>query len=292
MKPRHRLPLLALACIVFGLLFVPFLTSAAPSGGRLVNLLLTPTVWQYLPYVVRPVPPTATPTPPPTPTPGPHWVTIKAENFEGAFPNQWLVADLDDGSGEYFWGKRTCKAFAGQFGGWGVGAGANGSQLGCGSNYPDNAFSSMSYGLFSLADASDADLTYQLWLESEVNYDFFCSIAVINENDADGWCWSGDSDGWFFDELDLTDLPDLGDITGQPEVLIALLFASDGSISSGEGAHVDDILLRKFVGAQQASAELAPARPAAGSPTLARHSLHSLPAEVQGRIMAQLAQLR
>ena len=47
--------------------------------------------------------------------------------------------------------------------------------------------------------------------------------------------------------LDLTNLFTLGDITGSPAVWVALKFASDGSVNYADGAHVDNIVLRKYV---------------------------------------------
>lgn len=78
----------------------------------------------------------------------PGWVTIASQNFEGTFPGAWAVFD-DNGAnyGEYYWGKRTCRPYAGSYSGWGVGGGAQGSALSCGSNYPHNAASWMVYGL-------------------------------------------------------------------------------------------------------------------------------------------------
>jgi hypothetical protein len=45
--------------------------------------------------------------------------------------------------------------------------------------------------------------------------------------------------------LDLTAVPTLGDLTGQNQVWVALVFESDFSNTHAEGAYVDNILLRK-----------------------------------------------
>jgi hypothetical protein len=191
------------------------------------------------------------------------WTTILSEGFEGAFPGPWTVQDNDPDSGLYYWGKRNCRAYNGSYSGWAVGGG-NGASLSCGSNYPLNVFGWMIYGPFSLADASDADLTFQLWLNSELNYDGVARTASIDGNNFYGPITTGSSsNAWITRELDLTAVPTLGDLTGEPSVWIALIFVSDFSITFPEGAHVDDIVLRKYVGPSAASQpEAAPPDPA------------------------------
>jgi hypothetical protein len=76
------------------------------------------------------------------------WITIFSDDFEGAFPGEWDVFDHDgDSNGEYFWWKRDCRPHTGGYSAWAVGAGADGSGLPCGSDYPDHADSAMIYGI-------------------------------------------------------------------------------------------------------------------------------------------------
>jgi hypothetical protein len=141
--------------------------------------------------------------------------------------------------------------------------GGEGASLDCGSNYPLNVLGWMIYGPFSLEDASDADLTFQLWLNSEMTWDKVFYAASTNGENFSGYVSSGNTDGWVLRQLDLTDVPTLGDLTGEPEVWIALLFVSDDTFTYPEGAYVDDIVLRKYVGAAAASQrEAAPPDPA------------------------------
>jgi len=194
------------------------------------------------------------------------WMTIKSETFEGTFPNAWLVGDNDGtDNGEYFWQKRNCLPYASSFSGWAIGGGANGSALACGSEYPNNADSWMIYGPFSLADASAADLSFKLWLNSEPDYDKLCRMASLNGTNFWGTCTTGDTQGWTDRVLDLADVYTLGNLMGQSQVWIALRFVSDGSETYAQGAHVDNIVLRKYVGA--GAAPTVPAAPA-DPPTL------------------------
>ena len=125
------------------------------------------------------------------------WTTIVSTDFEGTWPGPWQLAGGNDPTaGQHFWGKRNCVAFAGSYSGWGVGGGAQGSALGCGANYPDNAISWMVYGPFSLTDASAAELQFKLWSNTEADYDLLAGwlrptgtpfmALVLRETQADG----------------------------------------------------------------------------------------------------------
>lgn len=226
-----------------------FMQPQAEAGG---DPLLTP---NFLAFMVKdPTPiPTNTPTPTPTPTSTPiptGWLTIVTENFEGNFPTGWQVFDDysdSGGEGEYYWSKRNCRASQGGFSGWAVGGGANGSNLSCGSDYPNYAESWMVYGPFDLSGATQAELTFDLWLNSELNYDGVCRGASIDDANYYGTCTTGNSAGWIGRSLDLTNVPTLGNLAGEPQVWIAIIFGSDQTIRESEGAYVDNILLRRFV---------------------------------------------
>ena len=179
------------------------------------------------------------------------WVTILSENFEGGFPGVWDVWDDDSDHGDYYWGKRNCRAYGGSYSGWAVGGGADGSFLACGQNYPDYVDSWMQYGPFSLEDASAADLTFKLWLNTETGYDtFFWGVSADGQNfyrSASEPPASGSTGGWVDKALDLNNVAGLGSVLGQPEVWIALVFTTDFDTNFAEGAYVDNIVLRKYV---------------------------------------------
>jgi C1A family cysteine protease len=189
--------------------------------------------------------PTATPT---RPTTG--WTTIVSEDFEGLFPGEWMLVDNIPGYGEYGWGKRDCRPYGGAYSGWAVGAGAQGSQLSCGSNYPDHAESWMVYGPFSLVDATAAELAFKVWLNSELDYDYVVNYASIDGQNFYGWYRDGRDRRWEDAVFDLRDVYVLGDLMGQPEVWVALAFESDDGRHFPEGCYVDDIVLRKCTSAQ------------------------------------------
>lgn len=201
----------------------------------------SPSTQVYLPIVLRSL--TTAPS---------GWVTIIDETFEGDFPGDWNLLDTSSDGQEYYWGKKNCRAYEGQYSAWAIGGGRDGVQLPCFSEYSNNVRSWMIYGPFSLADATAGDLTLRFWIHAEYTdddkYDYLFRGFSINGNEFYGRRTSGYSQGaWITETLDLTDIPTLGDITGQPQVWFALLFVSDGSTYAPEGVHVDNILLRKYV---------------------------------------------
>ncbi|NLE77272.1 MAG: protease inhibitor I42 family protein, partial [Chloroflexi bacterium] len=166
------------------------------------------------------------------------WTTIATQDFEGIFPGPWLLAD-DDGlaNGEYYWGRRTCRALNGASSGWAVGAGRHGSDLPCGSEPPNNNVSWMVYGPFSLQDAEAAELRFALWVDAEWGYDGLFWGASVDGEWFHGSAFSGYSFGWSEAALDLGDVPELGNLLGQPQVWVALVWMSDESITYPEGVY-------------------------------------------------------
>lgn len=177
------------------------------------------------------------------------WVTIMSEGFEGVFPGNWTILDAatqSSGIG-YQWKDRSCVSSAGSWSGWAVGGGSNGLQLSCGSNYPNDASTWMIYGPFDLSNATSAELRFQLWLNSETNYDYFRWGAstdgyAFRMNDA-----SGNSNGWVSKVENFNSFDGINYL-GQNQVWIGFLFTSDSSIYKPNGVFIDEILLRKCVG--------------------------------------------
>jgi hypothetical protein len=176
------------------------------------------------------------------------WVTILEEPFEGSFPGStWEVRDNNSDSGLYYWAKRNCKDHGGSFSAWCVGGGN--TTLSCGSNYRNDVFAWMIYGPFSLNHATAAELVFDWWSDTEYEYDVFFWGASTDGADFYGTVVTGDWSSWTTGQkLDLSDVPTLGNLLGEDQVWIAFMFGSDGSVTD-KGSFVDDVLLRKHVGA-------------------------------------------
>jgi len=236
-------------------------TPTTPGGATPTMPAVTPTPTLRprrrllsLPVLMKIVgpPPIHTPTPslrPPlptlTPTLGPGWHVVVREDFEGQFPRGlWQVVDVSqtDG-GEYQWAKRDCRKFAGRFSAWCVGGGAQGSQLPCEADYPNNAESWMIFGPFALPQAQRAEFTFNFRPDTEYAFDFFLYGASLDGENFVMNGGSGYSNSWLADSFDLKDAGDLGDLTGQSNVWIGFAFVSDESFTY-EGVFVDDVVVR------------------------------------------------
>jgi hypothetical protein len=147
--------------------------------------------------------------------------------------------------------------------------------LPCYSDYPSNVESWMVYGPFSLTDALEAEIDLAVWLNTEVLFD---GLGIYTSMDDEwyyevGWA-DGDWEMWLNLSYNLSEVPELGSLIGEPQVWIALVFEADDSIASGEGCYVDDIVLRKCVSAPcttvSTSASRSDQHRAAAAPVLKR----------------------
>jgi hypothetical protein len=176
------------------------------------------------------------------------WTTIFSDDLEGTFPSAWNVFDNDGGVyGEYYWAKKNCRPYAGNYSAWVVGGGLDGSILPCNNEYPNDAQSWMVYGPFSLEEATYAEFVFMYWLNTEPDFDYFFVGASLDNSIFYGEFVSGSQD-WTEKNFDLTKVDTLGDLTGETAVWVAIVFQSDGSVLFPEGAYVDDIELRQFIG--------------------------------------------
>ena len=171
-----------------------------------------------------------------------------SEDFEGDWPGPgWDVWDQSGSDGgEYLWGKRDCHPHTGNFAGWAVGGGAQGSALACSDNYPNNADTWAVYGPFDLSNACTATLTFHLWGRTEF-HDFCEHDYLFVSSSADRQTWTGvaycgdwtDGDagnGYYRQTLDLSEH------AGEREVWVGFAFSSNDSVTD-IGFTVDDVTL-------------------------------------------------
>jgi len=165
------------------------------------------------------------------------WTTIMSENFEGTFPSGlWTLY------GNPTWGKDDYKPQSGVYSAWCATSGSLGRDP-AKKNYANNMNAWMVYGPFDLTGAVGAELSFNYWLNSETNADFFQWFASTDGNNFYGQQTSGNS-GWANIKFDLSSVPGLGNVCNQPSVWIAFKFVSDSAIAY-KGAFVDDVVLQK-----------------------------------------------
>jgi hypothetical protein len=242
---RHTGIILLAACVLLAAASVAGSLAQAASevGGDYSGVLgpaatPTPSFFVYLPLVVRD-------------SGSASWVTIMEEGFEAPPGSLWDFWDFDGTTnGSYYWARRDCASYTGSYSVWAVGGGVDGAALACGSPYPDNVDSWMSYGPFSLAEATAATLSFRLWLsvDTEIYDDYLCIYAWSASIPASGYCLTYQPTGWAPITFYLDNhLPGV-DMRGQSEVWVGWEFVSDASVSFPEGAYVDDVVLRECVG--------------------------------------------
>ncbi len=184
------------------------------------------------------------------------WSTVFSENFEStSWPTGtvWSVFD-DDGTtgGEYYWANR-CSGRASVRSAWAVGGGASGSGLACGATYPCCNESWMIAGPFDLSDATDAEMYFEFWVNSEcVGTD--CTgggdfLRIWASSDGETWGGIRIAGGWITDpEADpdgwLSYTHAMDEFAGESRVWIAYLFDADDTVQHPGGAKVDNIELR------------------------------------------------
>ena len=173
-------------------------------------------------------------------------VEIANEGFEGTWPPPGWVS-------EPRWGGSLCRAQSGAQSGWVLGDTAPP----CGTSYGDDDNGFLIYGPFSLADATSASMSFEAWLDTEAG-DYLCAMASITGLDFYGSCWYGSSGGWVPQELNLSDVPRIGNLSGRSEVWVAFVWDTDGGGVRPEGGFVDSVTITKIVGGETATPTLSP----------------------------------
>ncbi len=186
---------------------------------------------------------------------------IMTETFEGSFPGTgWALY------GAPTWGATTYRAHAGARSIW-----CGASQLDPSGGYTDNMSSWAVYGPFSLAGATDANVTLWLDVDSELGFDYLGWYASLDDQNYYGYRTSGSTGGWASRTFDLKTVPTLGNLCGQGQVYIALVFESESSLSGPgyKGAFIDDVQISKQTGGGPvpAIASISPGSASAGTDT-------------------------
>ena len=171
------------------------------------------------------------------------WTEPMTETFEGDFPGEgWDVS----GNTEYYWGKRNCDAYEGQYSAWSCGGGKAGHGLRCGANCPPNVDSWMVYGPFDLSNATQALLTFQMKADVGSDCVFFWG-ASLDDQCFRGYTFRGTTGGqWESRTLDLTSISGIGNLVGQRRVWVGFVFQS-GPTGICQGVFVDDVTLRALM---------------------------------------------
>ena len=166
------------------------------------------------------------------------WNLLAYEGFEGVFPSAgWTLIDYSDDGYERYWKDTSYAAWSGSWSAWPAAGGADALNPAVTTWYTDNLSSWMEYGPVDLSGMYDAFASFQMYYDTEADYDwiYFC----ISTDQANYSCdsWSGYS-YWADYSYWLTSY------SGYPQVWFAWYFYSDDSVSTGYfGPYVDDIVI-------------------------------------------------
>ncbi len=104
--------------------------------------------------------------------------------------------------------------------------------------YPNNLDAWMIVGPFDLREVQAADVEFQMWRDTEPEFDYIFVGASADGTNFDGNFWMGNSGGWQYHDVDL------GPYLGLSQVWLAWYFHSDDSNPEDyEGVWIDDITL-------------------------------------------------
>jgi Zn-dependent metalloprotease len=184
--------------------------------------------------------------------------TIFSDGFESSFPGSWAIYDVS-GIGTQ-WGKSTAWAASGSASAW-CAAGGTSPQPPAGP-YVNNMDTWMVYGPFSLADATDAWMEFDMFLDVEAGYDSVYWGLSIDGSNFYGFTVS-QSPGPAHEVLNFRDVTGVTAL-GQSSVWVAFNFYSDTSMSAYYGAYIDNVVIKKAVCAAPSTPTLT-APPAATS---------------------------
>ncbi len=178
----------------------------------------------------------------------PHWVNIMTEDFESSFPRYaWSRRDVGHTGNPtgHLWGKDDYNPHSGKYSAWCCRDGVNGLDPEF-DDYANNVLTFMIWGPcdLSVGNVTDAELHFYYWCRTMYEADMFSRLASIDGTNFSGYAAYGDGgDVWRFENFDLTNVPDIGNVCGHPQVWIAFAFESDGT-QTHKGAFVDDVILR------------------------------------------------
>jgi len=177
------------------------------------------------------------------------WQTIKTEDFDGPWPNDWqLSSNYTSGGTPITWGPETYRYYSSPNGGWPHASVADPNLYYLLTSNPGVPIDSrMTYGPFDLSNATDANMTFYLWydLGPGDSIEWYASTNGVNFY---GYYLQG---GWYplwsQYTFDLKSVPTLGNLCGSPTVYVMFRCLADDQQDYVDGPFLDDIVISKYV---------------------------------------------
>jgi hypothetical protein len=112
-------------------------------------------------------------------------------------------------------------------------------------------------GPFDLRGTGSGSFYLKYWNNSEYNFDFFKWMVSANGTNYYGYVHSGNSGGWITGEIDLANVPTIGNVLGDDSIWVALTFDSDAT-NQNQGVFVDSVTVEVYGSAPGAFAKYSP----------------------------------
>lgn len=168
---------------------------------------------------------------------------ILNDNIDYNWPinTNWIVGAASN-SPNAFWGITNSNYTSSPYSIWCAADGTDKSTPTLG--YNNNMYNWAVYGPFDLSDAEQAKVSLKAKFNTEKDADFIGWYVSINGSNFYGSQYSGNNNTFTDYELDLNNVYNLGNICGEYNVWLAIIFQSNSSVTY-EGAYIDDIRIEK-----------------------------------------------
>lgn len=159
--------------------------------------------------------------------------TLMADDFDRHFPNKnWQLLTTPESTS---WRQTTREAISGSYS---VGCFAGDQKIKDSTNA--SSLSWLISGPYDLSQTDYAALDFYASVQTPLNSDVFFWGVSVNGSDYCGIGTLGNSQGWQFVHFSLKEVPIWGDMTGSPQVWLALFFGSRTS-EIDSGVYVDQV---------------------------------------------------
>jgi hypothetical protein len=171
------------------------------------------------------------------------FVTILSDGFEGSFPGGWRLNPTSPTTG---WGKSSQRSAGGTASAWCAAGGS--SPQPAGGPYAPSMNTWMIYGPFSLADASDASMEFDVWYQTDAG-DYIKWDVSVDGQSFYGYRASGTNVGWPSWQHIVFNFKDITSVTtvGAAQVWVSFIFQSTTGTKHLEGPYVDNVVIKKKV---------------------------------------------
>lgn len=179
------------------------------------------------------------------------WMHPLNDDFEDTF--LWRAYSSYSGVDRpvLFWGTRDCASYSGDYSAWPFAkTWSDAPGLECNANYPDNYWSNMYRQVpINLTYTGKAEFRAKVWTDLAPGHQLCLAVSNFVGDDYynaiyHGVCRTGKTNGWEDMVLDLSNVPEMGNLLGREQVWVGVQFKGEGTGTRPIGAYVDDVQVK------------------------------------------------